>query len=153
MRRNILVASLLLLLAGFFAPGVLAHGTSISYTTDMAVIVVAAFDTGEPMDGAQVTVYAPGDPLNPWLTGTCNDEGEFLFVPDRSQPGNWEVKVRKSGHGAIMTVPVTTETDAAGGLSIGGATPTYTPAQVALMSGMVVWGCIGTALFFANRRH
>lgn len=153
MRRTMLAVILLLLLAGLFVPSVLAHGASISYSIDMAVIVVAAFDTGEPMDGAQVTVYAPDDPLNPWLTGTCNDKGEFLFVPDRRRPGNWEVKVRKSGHGAIITVPITAEADAASGRAIAGTTPTYTPAQVALMSGTVVWGCIGTALFFANRRH
>ena len=58
-----------------------AHGAKIEYTVDIAIEIVATYDNGEPMAGAQVTVYAPDDPSTPWLTGVCNDEGRFSFIP------------------------------------------------------------------------
>jgi nickel transport protein len=124
----------------------LAHGVNIEYTSDVEITIVAKYDTGTPMAGAQVTVYAPDDPTTPWLTGVCDDEGVFSFTPDSSKPGTWDVQVRLAGHGGIIHIPVGEGAAGSGGL--GG----YSWLQIALMAACVVWGSIGTALYFRRRR-
>jgi nickel transport protein len=99
------------------------------------------------MAGAQVAVYAPDDPTTPWLTGVCDDEGVFSFTPDTSKPGTWDVQVRLAGHGGIIHIPVGEGAAASGGL--GG----YSWLQIAIMATCVIWGSIGTALYFRRRRR
>jgi nickel transport protein len=123
-----------------------AHGAKIDYTVDMAIEIVARYDSGEPMAGAQVSVYAPDDPTTPWLTGVCDDEGRFRFTPDTSKPGTWDVQVRQAGHGDIVHIPV-----GEGSAGTGGAGG-YTPLQIVLMAACVIWGAVGTALYFWRRK-
>lgn len=125
----------------------LAHGVNIQYTTDIEITIVAKYDSGEPMAGAQVVVYAPGDSSTPWLTGVCDDEGRFSFTPDATKPGIWDVRVRLAGHGGMVHIPVG-EGNATSG-SIGG----YSYLQITLMAACVVWGSLGTALYFRRRRQ
>jgi len=124
----------------------LAHGVNIQYSSDTEITIVAKYDSGEPMAGAQVAVYAPDDPSTPWLTGLCDDEGRFSFTPDASKPGTWDVQVRLAGHGGMIHIPVGEGTAGSGG--VGG----YSYLQIALMAACVIWGCIGTALYFRRRR-
>ena len=145
---------------------ILAHGTKISYEKTEAIVIKAAYNTGEPMGKAQISVYTPDNPSQPWLTGTTNSKGRFLFQPDSTKSGNWEVKVRHLGHGGVVKVPVTTaqvkETQQTA--SPNSSTPEqvvrvpesesleYTPVQRGLMIASVIWGCVGTTLFFLNRK-
>lgn len=123
-----------------------AHGAHIEYSSNVAIEIVAKYDTGSPMGGAQVVVYAPDDTTTPWLTGVCDDEGRFSFVPDTSKPGTWDVQVRQAGHGDIIHIPVgETATTTAGP---GG----YSYLQIGVMAACVVWGSVGTALYFSRRR-
>ncbi|MDY6917926.1 MAG: carboxypeptidase regulatory-like domain-containing protein [Chloroflexota bacterium] len=124
---------------------VYAHGVDIYYTSSTVVEIVAAYDTGEPMAGAQVAVYAPDELSTPWLTGVCDEEGRFSFSPDTSKPGTWDVQVRLAGHGDIVHIAVGGGTAASSG---GG----YSVLQIVLMSLCVVWGLIGTALYVLRRR-
>jgi nickel transport protein len=124
----------------------LAHGVNIEYSSDVEITIVAKYDTGTPMAGAQVTVYAPDDPTTPWLTGVCDDEGVFSFTPDTSLPGTWDVQVRLAGHGGIIHIPVGEGATSSGGL--GG----YSWLQIAIMAACVIWGSVGTALYFRRRR-
>lgn len=123
-----------------------AHGAKIEYTLSTAVELVATYDTGEPLAGGQVTVYAPDDPTTPWLTGVCDDEGRFVFTPDPDKPGTWDVQVRQAGHGDIVHIPI-----GAGAASSGGGG--FSPTQIVLMAACVVWGFVGTALFFSRRNR
>jgi len=122
-----------------------AHGAKIEYTIGMTIEITATYDSGEPMDGAQVTVYAPDEPSTPWLTGICGDDGRFSFAPDTSKPGTWDIQVRQAGHGDIVHIPV-----AAGSIDTGSSS--FTPLQIVLMSVCVIWGCAGTALYFLRRK-
>ncbi|MFC2033092.1 carboxypeptidase-like regulatory domain-containing protein [Chloroflexota bacterium] len=122
-----------------------AHGAKIEYTVGMTVEIFAAYNSGEPMAGAQVTVYAPNDPSTPWLTSFCDDEGRFSFTPDTAMTGTWDIQVRQAGHGDIIHIPIGT---ASAGTSSGGSTPL----QIVLMAVCVVWGSIGTALYFSRRK-
>jgi nickel transport protein len=124
-----------------------AHGAKIDYTVDLTVNLQAMFDTGEPMSGGQVAVYAPDDPSKPWLTGTCDENGYFSFTPDPNIPGTWDVQVRHQGHGDMIHI----EVGEAGGMTMGGTTG-YTPGQIVIMAVCVIWGFVGTGLFFSRKR-
>ncbi len=128
-----------------------AHGAFVDTAEVQAVTVTAYYDTGEPMAGAQVSIFAPDDPAQPWQTGVTDTAGRFLFLPD-DRPGQWAVQVRQAGHGAIGyvergsdgIVQVAMTPAAAGGLGW---------AQRLLMLACVVWGCVGTALYFRPARR
>lgn len=136
---------LVLLLALALSATAYAHGATIEYQVSVAVEIEATYDNGEPMAGGQVTVYAPDDPSTPWLTDVCDEEGRFIFTPDPSIPGVWDVQVRQSGHGDIVHIPLEE------GMATSGGGGGYTPFQIALMGVCVVWGFAGTALFFSAR--
>ena len=125
---------------------VYAHGAGIEYTSSTEIEIVAKYDTGEPMGGAQVVVYAPDDPSTPWLTGVCDDEGRFTFVPDSTKTGTWDVQVRRAGHGDMVHIPV------GGGAIATASCGGYSVLQIVLMAVCVVWGIAGTALYFSRRK-
>ncbi len=151
---------------------VLAHGVEMEHRRVSSVEVQARFETGEPMANAQVLVYAPDNPDEPWQQGTTDDQGRFSFVPDDALPGSWEVMVRQAGHGAIATIPVTaaasadsapdsppaaevdstTEGESSANSLISPSTG-LSPVQRGITIGSVIWGLIGTALFFARGKR
>ncbi|WP_035987757.1 carboxypeptidase regulatory-like domain-containing protein [Leptolyngbya sp. KIOST-1] len=155
----------------------LAHGVVLEHRQVNSIEVLAQYDTGEPMANAQVLVYAPDQPSEAWQQSTTDEEGRFTFVPPADRPGNWEVMVRQAGHGGIVSIPV--EAGVAAGADASpaaegttaaepdapvAATPPATssvlapntslsPAQRAITIGAVIWGFVGTALFFARGKR
>ncbi|WP_446353631.1 carboxypeptidase regulatory-like domain-containing protein [Coleofasciculus sp. G2-EDA-02] len=133
-----------------------AHGAKINYETTQAIKIDAAFDNGKPMSNAQVTVYSPQDPSTPWLQGTTDENGSFVFVPERSQPGEWAVQVRQAGHGDLITISMgenqsaTENTVDSQVMSIQSKSGSFTPAQIVVMAVAVIWGFVGTALYFSK---
>lgn len=134
-----------------------AHGVRIEAKNTQAIEIYAQYDNGEPMSNTQVTVYAPQDPATPWLQGTSDERGKFVFVPDNSQAGNWAVQVRKAGHGNMINI--TLSEGAAGSDSREAITNfstsnnsnrSYTATQKMLMGAAIIWGFVGTALFFSR---
>lgn len=123
-----------------------AHGVDLAVETVKGVAVTAAYSTGEPLAGAQVSVFSPEDPASPWLTGTCDESGRFFFVPDYNMPGTWDIQVRQAGHGGLIRVEVGEEGVAPP------ATNGLNTMQKALVTVSTVWGFVGTALFFSGRR-
>lgn len=146
-----------------------AHGVNITYQETQAIALEARYEGGQPMSGAQVAVFSPADPQTPWLRGTADESGRFIFAPDPAQPGNWEVQVRQAGHGEILVIPIggdgamgTAESAApatrapatspsATNSSISRSSSGLTPIQRFIMAASVIWGCVGTALFFSRR--
>jgi len=143
MKWRFILPLVLLLVFGLTAVA-FAHGAKIEYTINVAVEIRAAYDTGEPMAGGQVTVYAPDDPATPWMEGACDEDGHFTFTPDPSKPGVWDVQVRQAGHGDMVHIPIGEDMAMTG-------TTGHTPLQIVLMGACVVWGFVGTALFFSRR--
>ncbi len=123
-----------------------AHGVELEYVERNAIEVTARYDTEDPMAGAQVAVFAPDSPAEPWLTGTCDSAGRFFFVPDPEIPGLWEVQIRHAGHGGLLRIEVDES-----GISPAGTTG-FTGPQKLLMTAAVIWGLVGTALYFSRRR-
>ncbi len=141
------IVCLLCLLAVMLSPTMAyAHGAKIEYALTSSIEIVAKYDSGDPMAGAQVTVYAPDDLSTPWLTGECDDDGRFTFTPDISKPGTWDVQVRQAGHGDMIHIEVE------GGSVTGGSSSSYSIGQIVLMTVCVIWGIIGTALYFRRRK-
>ena len=145
MKGKVLAVLFVPLLALGVSATAYAHGVILEYEVNVVIEILAAFDTGEPMAEAQVTVYAPDDPSTPWLTGVCDEQGRFNFTPDPSKSGIWDVQVRHLGHGGMIHIPVGETMTLSGGTG-------YSAPQIALMAGCVIWGFVGTALFFAKRR-
>lgn len=142
--------------------GVQAHGALIEYKTVPGIALQAKYDNGELMTTAQITVYAPNNPDQPWLTGKGDKEGRFSFVPDPAITGAWKIMAREAGHGAMAHFMVGGKAAAAdAGASAPAATAApaaavettaQSPLQRWLMGASAVWGLIGTALFFARKK-
>jgi nickel transport protein len=139
-----------------------AHAMEAEQGWGEAVEITATYDTGDPVDGGQVLVYAPGGDSEPWATGTTDDRGRYVFMPDASKPGEWEIQVRQAGHAANVSVEVGGSREEPGEEREAGdeIRPEDTDEarssdtlQRVLMGAAVVWGFIGTALFFAGRRR
>jgi len=120
-----------------------SHGATAAVETLTTVRITSQYDTGEPISQGQVAVYRPDQAETPWLTGTTDADGVFEFTPDETA-GNWEVVIRKAGHGQSLTV-------ALGDDSTSAASPTLSATQKGLTGLAVVWGLVGTALFLARR--
>lgn len=146
MKRWKIAALLTPLLASLTAMSAYAHGARIEYRVMRVIEITALFDTGDPIQEGQVTVYAPDDPSTPWLSGATDEDGRFSFTPDPEMMGTWDVQVRQAGHGDIVHIPLE-----GGNLSSGGAG--FTPLQIVLMSVCVLWGLAGTALYFSRSKR
>ena len=151
-----------LLAWGIGVPAAWGHGANIDFQVTQAIRVQAKYDSGDPMKEAQVTVYAPNNPAEAWQTGTTDKQGYYVFVPNSEITGNWEVKIRKAGHGDIASIPVEKATLTTASrpstsqpqiAQVQGSSSGYTPLQRTVMGIVVVWGCVGTALFFMSRRR
>lgn len=145
-----------------------AHGALIKYKMAPAVALQAMYDDGEPMAKAQIIVYAPSNPVEPWLTAMTDEKGHFTFVPDQSIHGEWAVQARQAGHGAMAHINIggdaassddAADTPNTGTEQIAAAQQTsqmqstgHTPMQRWLMTASVIWGFIGTGLFFSRKR-
>jgi len=130
-----------------YARVVQAHGSAIEVTPN-AVAINATFDDGTPMADAQVVVFSPNDPKTPWKKGQTDAAGQYLFAPASDMPGAWEVVVRTAGHGGTTTFAV----DASGTSVVAPSAAATTAAMPKWLSmAAVVWGFVGTALFFSRR--
>ena len=132
------------------------HGVKIQHQVTQAIKINAVYHTGSPLANAPVKVYAPNAPNKVWLKGITDEEGNFIFAPDDSQPGYWEIKVRQAGHGELVTVPFKVDKSEDypkkninnSDYHLASTSRDYNPLQIGLMIGCVMWGFVGTALFF-----
>lgn len=145
-----------------FSRQVSAHGAHIVYRQKSAIELTATYDDGTAMDNAQVVIYAPDNPAIPWQKGTTDKEGKFSFIPSSNVSGKWDVKIRQSGHGDIISIPWQADNSLAAVESkenvadvdtkILSANTNYTPMQKIVMAATGVWGFVGTALFFSRQK-
>ncbi|MGD1949108.1 MAG: carboxypeptidase-like regulatory domain-containing protein [Leptolyngbyaceae cyanobacterium] len=130
-----------------------SHGAIATVTQTFSV--QASYTSGQPMAEAQVIVYSPEKPDEPWTTGQTSEQGEFEFNPDTQ--GNWEVVIRQAGHGTSVSVPVNTQAAqrlehrlvSTGSTTVIASEP-LTVVQRWASAGAAFWGLIGTVLFFSR---
>lgn len=85
------------------------HAVQTDYCVDLfsaELEFTATYSTGEPMNEATVTIYAPGDDETPWQEAATDAEGNFAFLPDESIEGDWRIEFEQAGHKDILIVPV-----------------------------------------------
>lgn len=108
MKLRLALPIAMLAIAGF-APKALAHMIETDFSLlGQELEFTSTFSTGEPVQEAQVTIYSPENPDEPWIELTTDETGSFSFAPDESIPGDWEIRIEQGiGHGDLWTVPVT----------------------------------------------
>ncbi|NEP87380.1 MAG: carboxypeptidase regulatory-like domain-containing protein [Okeania sp. SIO2C2] len=134
----------------------IAHGVKIQHQITQAIKINATYDTGAPLPNASVTVYAPIEPNKVWLKGTTDEQGNFIFHPDSSLSGTWEIKVRQAGHGGLVSIPFQVDKSnnyhhhnvSKNHKYLANISNDYNPLQKGLMIGCTMWGFVGTTLFF-----
>ncbi len=133
------------LLLIFISFQLFAHGTKYEILSEKVIGIKAMYDTGEPIANAKVLVFAP-DETNATCTTESDSNGVFYLVPDKA--GTWTMQVRdKSGHGMRINLSVDES------MQLTQASKSYgmTYLQKAIAALCVVWGCLGTALYFKRK--
>ncbi len=146
MKRLTLILILALLWVNILPLTALAHGVEFRYESINSYLITGSFDDGSPLSGAQVSIYAPDDPRNAWTTGTSDERGQYLFTPDPAKPGIWTVQFRQAGHGGSIKLDI-------GGQMNSSSSTAYSTTQIVLMVIAVLWGLVGTALYFKRERR
>jgi nickel transport protein len=124
-----------------------SHGTKYEIVKIGRIGIKAMFDSGEAISNADVLVFPPGE-TSASVTEKADSEGVFYFTPDR--PGAWTLQVRdKTGHGMRINLDIDESLSIAGDTGSGSGVNT---AQKILMALSVVWGALGTALYFKGKR-
>lgn len=146
-RRRAKVPGLLICLAALAAPQyAMSHAALIEAEPAQAIRLHAFYDSGAPMSGAQVMIYAPDDPASPWGQGVTDGDGRYQFIPDATE-GRWSVQIRQAGHGTMAHVQL--DGDAPATITTSGAESWMQRAAMLLLA---AWGALGTALFALSRK-
>lgn len=124
-----------------------AHGTKYKVVSEKVIGIKAMYDSGEPMANARVLIFAP-DETKVTCTTESDSSGIFYLIPDRA--GTWTMQVRdRGGHGMRINLPVDESMQL--GTAHKGSGMTFLQKIMAVLC--VVWGCIGTALYFKGKAN
>lgn len=106
MKQSISILTLLFGLA--IAPkAVFAHAVETNYQMIAdSLEIQSTFGTEEVFPNAPIVVYSPDNPTEPWLEGTTDAEGKFVFNPDPSIAGEWSIEIGEDSHWDRLTIPV-----------------------------------------------
>ena len=97
------IATIIVLMVFIFPVSLHAHGVR-GKVGKGGIVVIAQYDTGEPMSYARVEISAPNSKL-PFQSGRTDQNGRFCFFPDT--PGTWKVVVNdEMGHRLELEIPV-----------------------------------------------
>ncbi len=107
MKRLKLTLALIFGLA--IAPSIaLAHQVETNYQLKSDTLEIqSVFSTGEAFESAQIIVYSPQNPDQPWLEAKTDQNGEFMFNPDPAIAGDWKVEIGEDSHWDRLIIPVT----------------------------------------------
>ena len=124
-----------------------SHGTKYEIVNSGKIGIKAMYDTGDVMSDADVLFFPPGV-TSVSRTVKTDKDGVFFFTPDK--PGTWTFQVRdKSGHGMRINLEIDESLSIKGALREGSG---FNTLQKVVMALCVIWGAIGTALYFKLRR-
>ncbi|WP_026072745.1 carboxypeptidase-like regulatory domain-containing protein [Nodosilinea nodulosa] len=155
MKRLLLALVMVLALVGFPAQA-WAHQVETFYTMDTQLEFQSKFSSGEPFAGATVSIYAPNNPDEPWMTTTTDSEGRFAFLPDESIPGDWEVAIEDEfkSHADYWTVPVGDKGIIYDGISFNSTEDVHYRAAAAMAPlGISIGGALAWLGFTRRRRR
>ena len=108
--------------------------------------IKATYADGSPVSDSDVSVYSPGKSEEKYTSGVTDSKGRFVFLPDKK--GSWKINVDDGmGHMTRTAIEVN-DVFEVGEIESGGVSLT----QKIIMAICVLWGAIGTALFFKARK-
>ncbi|MBD2260415.1 carboxypeptidase regulatory-like domain-containing protein [Pseudanabaena sp. FACHB-2040] len=149
-----LIATLALLAAVGIPTSALAHSVETDYSVNGSTLdFQSIYSTGEPLNSADVQIFAPNNLETPWTELTADAEGRFTFTPDASIPGNWEVVIRQDGHGDIWTVPVSTAGIEVDQIGDGPKTDVHYASSHWMMAGTSAIALVGLGMGWARYRR
>ena len=118
------------------------HGVGVNILRN-SIGLQAIYEDGVPISKAQFTFYKINND-NPFLVLTANDIGQVFFFPKKDE--KLYVKYNDSlGHGGEINLSISK-----GELVISTQKDSMFPRVIVIIA--VVWGFIGTALFFLKKR-
>ena len=121
--------------------------TAAAYSHGTKYEIVNSGKTGDVMSDADVLFFPPGA-TSVSSTVKTDKDGIFFFSPDK--PGTWTFQVRdKSGHGMRVNLQIDESLSVKCGPRDGTGLNII---QKVLMALCVIWGAIGTALYFKLKR-
>ena len=143
-KMRLIMMALVSLLVLTVEVGAWAHGLEYEVSTREAFAVRLFYSDGEMMSYAPYKIFLP-DGESVFQNGLTDKNGMVIFSPD--SPGEWRVQANDDlGHGARVTVNVGGDMKRSGV-----AAGSLSALQKGLMVLCVVWGAIGTALFYRRR--
>ncbi len=127
-----------------------AHGVKGKVESG-GIVVIAEYDTGDPMSYARVKISAPGAKLI-FQSGRTDRNGRFCFFPDTK--GEWKVAVDDEiGHRLEVPVSVNEamklKTDQQPGKSAGNFLSKY---ERAIMGICIIFGIFGVLFLWKGKR-
>ena len=131
-----------------YTHGLLAHGTKYEIIDKNILAIKAMFDSGIPMANSKVLLFPPGE-AKASITTQTDENGIFYIAPEKS--GTWVAQVRESGgHGMRINLEIDESMQVKGGSRMQGSGTTML--QKIIMAACVIWGFIGTALYFRGKK-
>ena len=125
---------------------VFAHGTDYEVYTNGIVGIKAMYDTGVVMENSSVLIFAPNE-ADVFIETVTDKNGFVCFKPDR--PGTWILQVRGDGvHGMRINLNIDENM-----LIMKEEDNSAEYVQKIIMAICVVFGLIGTALFFKTKKE
>jgi nickel transport protein len=84
-----------------------AHGVETNYNLNIKSLELQSlFSTGEAFKDAPVIVHPPAGSDYAPIEGRTNEQGMFVFEPDYSVSGEWEVEIGEDSHWDMLVIPV-----------------------------------------------
>lgn len=137
------VAGVILLVSGF----VQAHELELKVERQPGAVAVRfGYGPRDPAKAAPVSVFSPADAAAPFQTGQTDQQGVFVFAPDR--PGIWRV-VADDGEGHREEARITVAEDGA----IQFDDHSHSRANIFVTGVSLLVGITGIALWWSGRRR
>lgn len=123
-----------------------AHGINAEILSGNVIAVKFSYDGGAAMKNAAVKIFAPDNYEHPSISAATNEQGMVYFVPTKK--GEWILMAKDDGgHIKRVNIPVDESKIAQS------SSHDLTYLQKIIIAICVVWGFIGTALFFKSRKN
>jgi nickel transport protein len=124
-----------------------AHGADYQLLDGGVVGVSMIYESGQPMAGARVLIFAPGD-KQAELTMTTDRRGVACFAPNRA--GIWVLEARAEG-GHLLRINLEIEEPMLSASVVQGRGG-FSTWQKLVVAACVIWALVATALVFRSRK-
>lgn len=124
-----------------------SHGLGYQVLNKNIVGLEVQYDNGAPLIEQDVIVYRPGNTQEAFLKSKTNEQGQFFFKPDKA--GEWIIVFKdQMGHAVRANIKINKDRFVDDQEANHGS---YSFSQKLVMIFSVLWGLIGTALFFSKK--